>query len=376
MGKSEGLSTQEHLFIPTEATVKDNGWHGWLSDLQAAEKALSRALHQLHRPAPTDNTLPKGLGSATGPLPAEDAEQGGYPWEEWSHDIEFPLLRVRSASASSEAHSHTQVASQREFSSRPEIDNGDWSARPTRATTPTPDWPPILNDEVCTLAKKPSYPPPAPRPSQDLLDKIYSAKPRPCFNHYLLPKGCVFKIDCNTPRSIHNHNVKRCQRSHEAELTPAEIEALRFMAQSLRCKDGIDCTRENCYHGHQCQSTGTCRRYLTGGTCPFLPEEHPEEAKTSVKDNLIPVDDNRDKRGKIYTTSFKERHVAKHNPTFTATRAKATRTAPDKVASLVFNDLCQILGPDGQREISDELEDTKIDRVESKTSSLGLSLLD
>ncbi|KAF8414721.1 hypothetical protein EV426DRAFT_579155 [Tirmania nivea] len=379
IGKSGYSTTEENSSISVEEEHKDNGWHGWLSDLQVAEKALSRALYRLHRPVPIGRTPPKDCVSETDPLPSEITKQEDYPCKEWSKDIDFPVLQTNSTSASLKTYSQSQSVLHREFSPKSGIDNGDWSARPTRTTTPTPDWSPIVNGEIDTLVKKPSYPPPIPRPSQDLLDRIYSTHPRPCFNYYLLRQGCFFKIDCNAPRSIHNHNVKRCQRSHEAEFTPAEIEALRFVAQSLRCKDGVNCIRENCYHGHQCQSTGICRG-LAAGTCPFLPEEHPERklapgAKT-VKDNLIPADDSRDNGVRIYATSVKERRTTKHNPTFTTTWRKVNRTAPDTVATLVFNDLCQILRPDGQPENSNKPEDTDVNKLECKTSSPVLCLLD
>lgn len=89
-----------------------------------------------------------------------------------------------------------------------------------------------------------------------------------------------------------------------------------------------------------------------------MPEEHPEGklapgAKT-VKDSATLVDDNRDKgKGR-----------------------RAARTAPDKVASLVLNDLSPMLEPSGQRENSNEPEDTGVSEVEWKTSYPVVSLLD
>jgi len=387
IGNSDYPSTEEQEPSSVEPRAKGTGWHGWLLDLQVAEKALSRALYRLHKPAPIHiaRTPPMGGTVTTAPLPAENDKQAD-PWKEWSNDIDFHVLQVNSASASERTsasprtHSHPAL---RELTPKHENGNRDWPARPTRATTPTPDWPPIASNDADTLVKKTTYPPPVPRPPRDILDRIYTTNPRPCFNHYLLPQGCYFKIDCNTPLSIHNHNVKRCQRSHEVEFSPVEIEALRYVAQSLRCKDGINCTRENCYHGHQCQSTGICKGYgpgLPGGTCPFLPEEHREGKLASgartVKDNLIIVDEDREKGGKIYAPSFKERRAAKLNPTITATAGKATRTAPDKVASLVFNDLCQILRPGNLHENSNEPEDADVGGVGWKYSPPALSLLD
>ncbi|KAF8441260.1 hypothetical protein BGX38DRAFT_816573 [Terfezia claveryi] len=373
IGNSEPPSTEELTSISVDGKVNYEP-HVWLSDLQLAEKALSRALYRLHRPVPIVRTP----GSTTGPLAIGNVEQEAYPWTKLSNGMDPPVSPLNSPSASPKTLGQTQAAVQQGLSPKEAVDNRDWSARPT---TPTPDWPPVVIDVGDSLVKKPSYPPPVPRPSKDLLDRVYQTAPRPCFSHYLLSQGCFFKIDCNAPRSIHNHNVKRCLRSHVAEFTPVEIEALRYVAQSLRCKDGINCTRENCYHGHQCQSTGICKGYslALGGGCPFWPEEHPEGklapgAKT-VKDNLTLIDDNREKGGKIYTTSLKERWAVGINPMLKATSAKSTRITPDRVASLVHNDLCQILGP-GAREYSNEPVDADANGAAWKPSSPVMCLLD
>ena len=64
------------------------------------------------------------------------------------------------------------------------------------------------------------------------------------------------------------------------------------------------------------------------------------------------ADDNQDRGAKLQSANLKARHAVRNNSMLAATSGKATRTAPDKV---VFNDLCQILRPDPQRENSNKL---------------------
>lgn len=62
-----------------------------------------------------------------------------------------------------------------------------------------------------------------------------------------------------------------CSHSHDANLVPREMEALRYVARLSPCHNNVYCDDPDCVAGHRCIYDGRCIR---GDECKFAPEMH------------------------------------------------------------------------------------------------------
>ncbi|KAI0022861.1 hypothetical protein F4780DRAFT_769528 [Xylariomycetidae sp. FL0641] len=106
------------------------------------------------------------------------------------------------------------------------------------------------NDDSCRIDSQTQHPPKTPAQTT-YQAKFQSIKPSVFCNDHYLKNNCRWGISCD--------------KTHDTELTPAELAIHRYKARTSLCPSGPYCQDYDCYLSHHCPRS-SCTR---GSLCPF-----------------------------------------------------------------------------------------------------------